>query len=47
MRGRISENDWKRIQQFAARPRHDRDPDLLVPEGERDAREEAAEASAD
>ena len=32
MRGRISKNDWKRIQQFAVRPRHERDPDLLLPE---------------
>jgi hypothetical protein len=43
----MSENDWKRIQQFAARPRHQRDPDLLVPEpDDGDAREENTQESA-
>lgn len=34
MTRRLSENDWKRIAEFADTPRHRRDPDQLVPQGD-------------
>lgn len=37
MAGRLTENEWERIAEFAHTPMHERTPDQLVPEdGEED-----------
>jgi hypothetical protein len=35
---RLSQSDWDRIRQFANTPTYDREPEMLAPEGEGDAR---------
>jgi len=33
MNGRLTENEWQRIAEFAETPKHQRSPELLLPEG--------------
>lgn len=33
MPGRLSEDDWRRIEQFAKTPAYERQPEQLLPEG--------------
>ncbi len=35
---RLSQSDWERIRQFANTPTYDREPEMLAPEGDGDAR---------
>lgn len=43
MREMLSDTDWDRIQEFAASPSYDRDPDILLPEEEESAVADAEE----
>jgi hypothetical protein len=38
MVNRLSQSDWKRIRQFANTPTYDREPEMLAPDGDADAR---------
>lgn len=33
MKGRLTESEWRRITEFAKTPKHQRCPELLLPEG--------------
>lgn len=35
---RLSQSDWNRIRQFAETPTYDRDPEMLSPDSDADAR---------
>lgn len=37
MSGRLSEDDWRRIERFAKTPAYKRQPEQLLPEGDEDA----------
>lgn len=44
MKGRLTESEWQRINEFAATPKHRRCPEQLLPESaveQRDGRESA------
>lgn len=43
MSGRLSEEDWERIEQFAQTPAYERQPEQLLPDGGEEREEEPVE----